>query len=526
MGVPIKRGETAELGVVLWNAGSVVTSPPIVAGDFQVSVDFGAFENVTAVEDPASSGQVKISLTADQTDGVHLGLRWVDQAGDAWDDGYESIITDVQDIGGLSEQIGDLVGEVWDELLTGVTHNIATSAGKRVRELSEQIGYSGGAIWIDTVNGVAGTTLGENGTANNPVDSIVDALTLAVAAGLVRMHVASGSTITLAAALEGYELFNYNWTLELGGQSVSGSCFIGANVSGVCTGAIPAKFIDCHFIDGTIPPSHSARCGLGGTIALASAGTFFFDACHSSVAGTSAPTLDFGSGLNASNINFRHYSGGIEIENMGAGSGAYNMSLEGFGQLIINANCSGGTIAIRGHFTVTDNAGGVITLSDDARFDVPAIEEAVWDNDDGERTLTQDAASVIAAVTGSDVARYRGTFWDVTLSGLASLADRDDVHFAIKEKQSDSDDDAILLWSEDGGLLRVNGAAAAEAADGVLTVPSGDTSVRVTLKTSVSAMLEVRAGMFYGIKRVKEGEGYAASEGGRWDVVADTPRGV
>jgi hypothetical protein len=45
------------------------------------------------------------------------------------------------------------------------------------------------------------------------------------------------------------------------------------------------------------------------------------------------------------------------------------MSLEGRGQLIINANCSAtSTVAIRGLFTVTDNAGGAVTLSDVARF--------------------------------------------------------------------------------------------------------------------------------------------------------------
>jgi hypothetical protein len=88
--------------------------------------------------------------------------------------------------------------------------------------------------------------------------------------------------------------------------------------------------------------------------------------------------FDFGAGLNASNVNYRHYSGGVEIENMGAGAGAYNMSLEGHGQLIINANCSAtSTVAIRGHFTVTDNAGGAVTLSDDARFDVDQINEQI-----------------------------------------------------------------------------------------------------------------------------------------------------
>ena len=57
----------------------------------------------------------------------------------------------------------------------------------------------------------------------------------------------------------------------------------------------------------------------------------------------------------------RHYSGGVEILNMGQ-NGTDNMSLEGNGQLRINANCAGGTIALRGNFKVTDNSGGAVTI--------------------------------------------------------------------------------------------------------------------------------------------------------------------
>lgn len=293
--------------------------------------------------------------------------------------------------------VGDVVA---DEVITGGNHNVTNSMGRRIRELDEQIGYEGAAVWVDTIGGAPGTVEGENGTVSNPSSNITDALTIAVAAGRVRLRVASGSTITLLAALEGYEIYNNNWTLVLNGQSVSGSCIMGAAVSGVCTGANPPSFIDCHFANTTLPPSHLRRCGFGGTITAGSAGDFFFDLCHSSVAGTSAPVFDFGAGLGASNMNYRHYSGGIEIRNMGAGAGSYNMSLEGWGQLIINANCSAtSTVAIRGSFTVTDNASGAVTLSDDARIDIGQIH----DLEDGiETSITPRQAQrlILAAVAG------------------------------------------------------------------------------------------------------------------------------
>lgn len=53
------------------------------------------------------------------------------------------------------------------------------------------------------------------------------------------------------------------------------------------------------------------------------------------------------------------------------------MSIEGNGQLVIDSSCMGGTIAIGGNFTVTDNSGGVVTLSQNARLDVQQVRDAM-----------------------------------------------------------------------------------------------------------------------------------------------------
>ena len=116
-------------------------------------------------------------------------------------------------------------------------------------------------------------------------------------------------------------------------------------------------------------------CAFTGDLTLNSAGTYLADNCFSGVAGTATPSIDFGAALANTNLNFRHYSGGIEVKNMGQ-NGVDTMSLEGDGQIVLNANCAGGTIAIRGNFTVTDNAGGAVTLSDNARYDVDQVQAA------------------------------------------------------------------------------------------------------------------------------------------------------
>jgi hypothetical protein len=261
---------------------------------------------------------------------------------------------------------------VWDEILTGATHNIATSAGRRLRGIQEFQGYENGAIWIDTVDGTAGTTDFENGTVEKPVNSIADANTLATSLKIERFEIAPGSSITFAASQNNQTFMGHNWTLALGGRDIAGSGIFGATVSGAASGTGTLQIFDKCILNATshIKGTHLVECGIAGTQTIVEAGDFFTDRCHSAIAGTATPVWDFGGALAASNLSFRNYSGGIEIQNMGAGAGSYTMSLEGRGQLIINANCSAtSTVAIRGLFTVTDNAGGAVTLSDAARFD-------------------------------------------------------------------------------------------------------------------------------------------------------------
>lgn len=276
----------------------------------------------------------------------------------------------------ISAAIGD---GVWDEVLSGATHNVPGSAGRRLRVIQDFQGYQDAAIWIDTLNGVAGTADYENGTPANPVDNLPDALIIAASVGLSRFRVAPGSSLTLAAAFTNMVMQGEGWTLDVGGQDITNSFFWGATVSGIGTAVAGMQFFSHCRINGLTMPggTHVHESAIRGPTTLGDAGDYFFDRCHSAVAGTGTPSLDFGAALNASNLSFRNYSGGLEILNMGAGVGQYNMSLEGRGQLVINASCSADSIiAIRGLFTVTDNANGAVTLSQDARIDVDQIEAA------------------------------------------------------------------------------------------------------------------------------------------------------
>lgn len=269
-----------------------------------------------------------------------------------------------------SAQIAD---DVWDEILTGATHNIPTSAGRRLRGIQEFQGYENGSIWIDTVNGSAGTVDYENGTVENPVASIADANTLAASLGITRFTVAPGSSITLAASAAGKIFSGASWTLALGGQSIVGSTIIGATVSGIAAGSGTTQyFVNCKMgATSHIAGTTLITCGIAGTQIVVEAGDFFLDRCHSAIAGTATWIWNFGPAIGNTNLNVRNHSGGIQLENMGD-TGTDTASIEGRGQ-IIEGTCTGGTVAVRGSFTISGETN--LTFSDDARYDVTQISD-------------------------------------------------------------------------------------------------------------------------------------------------------
>lgn len=236
---------------------------------------------------------------------------------------------------------------------------------------SQSIGYEGGAVWIDTSASNTNTESFVDGTADNPVSTLAAATTIAGNLNLKKFSLIGGSSITLAQGYDSYTfLSDDGWTLATGGQSIDSTNIVGATVSGIFSGNPHFRLCEIGAITG--PNARLGNCGIASTITIDGAGDWVLHHCWSEVAGTGTPAIDFGAAVLNSNVNLRGYSGGVEVQNMG-GAGTDNMSLEGHGQLVINANCTGGTVAIRGHFTVTDNAGGAVTLSDDARFDHQSI---------------------------------------------------------------------------------------------------------------------------------------------------------
>jgi len=134
------------------------------------------------------------------------------------------------------------------------------------------------------------------------------------------------------------------------------------------------------------------------------------------------------------------------------------------------------------------------------------------------RTLTQSAASVTSAVSGTTISVQKAVTWSISLSGLGALGSYDKLYFTVKTGVSSSDDEAIVQIEKTAGLLRLNGAAAT-AAQGSLTVDdavAGDYTI--TVSAVATAQIAVKSGLKYDLKKTYDGTVTAVSGVGTFNV--------
>lgn len=275
---------------------------------------------------------------------------------------------------------------VWDETLSGAEHNVANSAGRRLRQSQEYQGYEGGAVWIDTVSGSAGTTVYDYGTVEVPSDNIADATTIASTLGYHRFRIAPGATFTLTQTYNNYFFEGDGYTLALGGQDVTNCKFSRASsaITGIYSGTFPF-FYECSIgtVSGT--PAAFQTCGFSSTFTVTATGNYYLVDCFSQIAGGTAPVFDFGGAVAGTNMSIRRWSGGITINNLAAGD---VVSLEGtFGTITLNG--ADATVEIRGICkNLVNNLTGSPTVNDDC---VSA--------DDIQDILTDTGATIPALIT-------------------------------------------------------------------------------------------------------------------------------
>jgi hypothetical protein len=203
------------------------------------------------------------------------------------------------------------------------------------------------AVFIDADNGDDTAA----GTPTAPVKTVAVARVIADAENLKEYRFRGAITLTedhedwafLGQAAEDSNI------ISLGGFSVDKSKFESCRLTGSMTGVIQANECDLQILSGA--QGKFRRCGLSATITVASGSTLVLDSCFSELAGNSTPIVDVN---NAAFVNFRNYSGGLELQEVHDGS-VISVDLDP-GHLIIDSTCDGGEILVRGHGHLTNNA--------------------------------------------------------------------------------------------------------------------------------------------------------------------------
>lgn len=316
--------------------------------------------------------------------------------------GFSLASTGLDAIASTATGMVEAAKAVWDRVLTGATHNIADSAGRRIRNLQEFGDYDDNRVWIDTINGSAGTTDYESGTILNKVNSVADSNTLGSSLGLEGRGIAPGSSIPFTTSQNGQDWKGQIWTLALGGQSISNTHIFGAKVSGICTGANPPEFHGCVLGDVTIPPCTIHECDVEGVITLP-VGVVHI---HNST-GESGSSLDYGAAIANTTAHWTDFSGDLIISNLGQ-NGTDVLDIRGHGKLILDASCVGGTVNWDGHITVTNNGSGITINKDDIsnNVDIALTEVGKIPKSDGSSTWNPTALASINAEADTALSDY------------------------------------------------------------------------------------------------------------------------
>ena len=217
---------------------------------------------------------------------------------------------------------------------------------------SRTVGYADGAVWVKAT-GTAGTESYVNGTADNPCPW-ADAQTIATALGTSRFRILNGETVTLAGSdtLLNKSLIGNNWTLALENKVITNAYIEGATVAGLSSGD-GAFFEDCIIGTVTLGAARFHECKFTGTVTTTASKDYTMHQCTDGLPGEGTNPIF----LMAASVKLgvRKWSGGIDVRNLVSTA---VFVIDGWGRLILAGTGAGGTVIIRGPFSVTDSVSG------------------------------------------------------------------------------------------------------------------------------------------------------------------------
>lgn len=147
------------------------------------------------------------------------------------------------------------------------------------------------------------------------------------------------------------------------------------------------------------------------------------------------------------------------------------------------------------------------------------------------RTLTQSAASIAAAVSGSTITIQRGDTLSVPLTGIGALTGYVSLDFTVKTNPIvDADAAAIVRIRKNAsglsdGLLVLNGATGT-AAQGSITITSEPLgNITIALAAEATAQLGIASGLYYDVQMITA-SGIVTRTEGICNIASDVTRAI
>lgn len=240
------------------------------------------------------------------------------------------------------------------------------SAGLTFSDIINEQSYQGASVWIDSTDGLPGTQF-PRGTPTDEVNNITDAVTIANRIGLSRFNLRGTITAVGDIGISRFQMTGITPTnaviIAATDFNVQDSAFDRLAIVGSITGrgsfqnCSVAKTLGLAGVQGIFD-----NCGIAGNLVLdnVTTETIVFKDCISAVPGLVKPILNCNNA--AASIEFRRYSGGVDVINFTNASGNMTMDLMGAEIVINSTSCTNGQITTRGVGRVIDENGTLLPI--------------------------------------------------------------------------------------------------------------------------------------------------------------------
>jgi hypothetical protein len=320
---------------------------------------------VSAYEDDSTTqitAGITLNVDHDGVIGLNL-LTIVATAANGFESGksYDLVVT-TGTVDGVSH-VGEVVWHFTLSAEAGATDKILNAAlsGYQTQgtvgaaiTMAAYSGPHGPGVYIDDGAANTGTTLGKDGTVENPVSTVAAGTTIASNLGVQVLYLINDTVLTLTQTYEGFTFvgLGLNNKITLGSQDVDNSMFHNVILTGTQGGTGIIYAIGCALTGLASAEIIAWLCWLTGNNTLRAATTHIFKDCCSAVAGDVTPDLTF-PGTGTTEVSVRNYSGGLNLK---SGTANDTISFEVVaGQIIIDSSCNSLTVRPRGALKVTDN---------------------------------------------------------------------------------------------------------------------------------------------------------------------------